>query len=412
VGTLSRRTASLRQDTVIASCKISAMTTPPLSNYANEIYLHGMGGTRPDITTDLSVLEAYAEQRMDPEPFWYAAGAAGSGATYRANLEAFDRWRIVPRMLAGATDRSAQVSLFGQTIPAPVITAPIGVQGIMHPDGELAVARVALELGLPMAVSTVSSHPLEEIAAANGDGVRWFQLYWPNDEEVCASFLARARSAGYSALVVTLDTWLLGWRPRDLDHAYLPFLTGKGLATYFSDPVFRAGLQKAPEDDLPAAIMRWLPMFTGNDKTWDNLGFVREHWDGPILLKGIQHVDDARRAVDAGVEGIIVSNHGGRQVDGAIASLDALPGIVDAVGDELDVLFDSGIRTGADIIKALALGAKATLVGRPWVYGLALGGADGVRHVLRCLLADLDLGLALSGNRGVADLGRHILQQR
>jgi isopentenyl diphosphate isomerase/L-lactate dehydrogenase-like FMN-dependent dehydrogenase len=297
-------------------------------------------------------------------------------------------------------------------VPAPVITAPIGVQGIMHPDGELAVARVAAELGLPMAVSTVSSYTLEEVAAANGDGARWFQLYWPNDEDVCASFLSRAKSAGYSALVVTLDTWMLGWRPHDLDQAYLPFLAGKGLATYFSDPAFRAGLEKSPEDDLFTALLRWLPMFTGQDKTWEHLGFVREHWDGPILLKGIQHPDDARRAVDAGVQGIVVSNHGGRQVDGAIASLDALPGVVDAVGDELEVLFDSGVRTGADVMKAVALGARAVLYGRPWVYGLALGGEDGVRHVLRCLLADLDLNLALSGNADLAGLGPHVLAPR
>jgi lactate 2-monooxygenase len=286
------------------------------------------------------------------------------------------------------------------------------VQGIMHPDGELAVARAAQELGLPMILSTVSSHSMEDVAEANGDGVRWFQLYWPNDEDVCASFLDRAKNAGFSALVVTLDTWLLGWRPHDLDNAYLPFLTGKGLATYFSDPVFQAGLDKAPQDDLQAAVLRWLPMFTGSDHTWDNLAFIREHWDGPILLKGIQHVDDARKAADAGMDGVVVSNHGGRQVDGAIASLDALPGIVDAVGDRLDVLFDSGIRTGADVLKAVALGAKAVLVGRPWVYGLALGGYDGVRHVLRSLLADIDLALALSGHHSLAQLSRESLQAR
>jgi lactate 2-monooxygenase len=386
--------------------------TPPLSSYSSEIYLHGMAGTRPALPTDLSTLEAYAQERMDPEPYWYAAGAAGSGATYRANLDAFDCWRIVPRMLTGATARSAQASVFGTAIPAPVITAPVGVQGIMHPDGELAVARASAELGVPMILSTVSSHSLEDVAQANGDGVRWFQLYWPNDEDVCASFLSRAKAAGYSALVVTLDTWLLGWRPHDLDNAYLPFLTGKGLATYFTDPVFCAGLDKQPQDDLQAAILRWLPMFTGTDHTWEHLSFIRDHWDGPILLKGIQHPDDARRAADAGVEGIVVSNHGGRQVDGAIASLDALPAIVDAVGDRLEVLFDSGVRTGADVLKAVALGAKATLVGRPWVYGLALGGYDGVRHVLRCLLADIDLALALSGNSSLADLGPHMLQRR
>jgi isopentenyl diphosphate isomerase/L-lactate dehydrogenase-like FMN-dependent dehydrogenase len=295
--------------------------------------------------------------------------------------------------------------LFGAKLAAPVLTAPIGVQGIMHPDGELAVARAARELALPMVLSTVSSYPLEEVAAVNGDGVRWFQLYWPNDEDVCASFLDRAARAGFTALVVTLDTWLLGWRPHDLDHAFLPFLTGKGLATYFSDPAFTALLEKAPHDDVQAAVLRWLPMFSGTDHTWANLAFIREHWAGPIVLKGIQHVDDARAAADAGMEGIVVSNHGGRQVDGAIASLDALPGVVAAVGDRLEVLFDSGIRTGADVVKALALGAKAVLVGRPWVYGLALGGYDGVRHVLRSLLAELDLTLALSGHGNLADVG-------
>jgi isopentenyl diphosphate isomerase/L-lactate dehydrogenase-like FMN-dependent dehydrogenase len=315
-------------------------------------------------------------------------------------------------MLAGASGRDTSTTLFGARLPAPVLTAPIGVQGILHPDGELAVARVTQELGVPMVLSTVSSHSLEDVAKANGDGVRWFQLYWPNDEQVCASFLSRAKAAGFSALVVTLDTWLLGWRPHDLDNAYLPFLTGKGLATYFSDPAFCAGLEKTPEDDLQAAIMRWLPMFTGTDHTWEHLGFIREHWDGPILLKGIQHVDDARLAADAGMDGIIVSNHGGRQVDGAIGSLDALPPIVAAVGDRLEILFDSGIRTGADVIKAVSLGAKAVLVGRPWVYGLALGGYDGVRHVLRSLLADVDLALALSGNASVAELGAHTLQAR
>jgi isopentenyl diphosphate isomerase/L-lactate dehydrogenase-like FMN-dependent dehydrogenase len=380
--------------------------------YSSEIYLRGMAGERPPFPTDLSTFEAYAKDRMEPEPYWYAAGAAGSGATNRANLAAFDRWRIVPRMLSGATARNPQTTLFGTTIPAPVLTAPVGVQGIMHPDGELAVARASAELGIPMILSTVSSYSMEDVAEANGDGVRWFQLYWPNDEDVCASFLARAKASGFSALVVTLDTWLLGWRPHDLDNAYLPFLTGKGLATYFTDPAFQAGLAASPEDDMQAAILRWLPMFTGADHTWDNLGFIRDRWDGPIVLKGVQHADDARRAADAGMDGIVVSNHGGRQVDGAIASLDALPAIVEAVGDRLEVLFDSGIRTGADVLKAVALGAKATLVGRPWVYGLALGGYDGVRHVLRCLLADIDLGLALSGNSSLADLGPHTLQAR
>jgi lactate 2-monooxygenase len=384
---------------------MNRMTTPPLSGYSHEIYLRGMTGARPDLPTDLSALEEHARQRVEAEPYWYVAGAAGSGATARANRAAFDRWRLLPRMLAGATGRDTSTTLFGARLPAPVVTAPIGVQGILHPDGELAVARVAQELGVPMVLSTVSSHSLEDVAKANGDGVRWFQLYWPNDEQVCASFLERAKGAGFSALVVTLDTWLLAWRPHDLDHGYLPFLTGRGLATYFSDPVFRDRLDKAPEADLQAAVLRWLQMFTGTDHTWEHLAFLREHWEGPILLKGIQHVDDARLAVDAGMDGIVVSNHGGRQVDGAAASLDCLPEIAAAVGDQVEVLFDSGIRTGADVLKAVALGAKAVFVGRPWAYGLALGGADGVRHVLRTLLADLELTLALTGHRTLTEVG-------
>ncbi|MEO8889564.1 MAG: lactate 2-monooxygenase [Jatrophihabitantaceae bacterium] len=386
--------------------------TAPLSSYAHEIYLQGMGGARPAFTTDATALEDAARERLEPGPFWYVAGAAGSGATNRANREAFDRWRIVPRMLTGATHRDLTTTVLGATLRAPIITGPVGVQSIVHPEAEKAVAAVAAELGLAMALSTVSSFPLEDVAAANGHGVRWFQLYWPNDEQVCLSLLARAKAAGFTTLVVTLDTWLLGWRPNDLDNAYLPFLTGEGLANYFTDEAFLAPLAQSPAEDLPAALRRWLPMFTGTDHTWDQVAFLREHWDGPVVLKGIQHVDDAKRAVDTGVQGIVVSNHGGRQVDGAIASLDALPGIAAAVGDQVEVLFDSGIRTGADVLKAIALGARAVLVARPWVYGLALGGTDGVRHVLRSLLADTDLALALSGHTSLAELTPATLQQR
>jgi len=376
----------------------------PLSNYANEIYLQGLGDVRPAFTTDPSALEESARSIMEPGPFWYVAGSAGSGATTSANREAFDRWRLVPRMLRDATNRSLATTVLGTAMPAPVLLAPIGVQSIVHPDGELATARAAAELGVPMIMSTASSYSIEEVAAANGDGPRWFQLYWPNDPDICASFLTRARAAGFTTLVVTLDTWLLGWRPHDLDQSYLPFIRGTGVAVYFSDPAFRARLAKPPEEDLLQALPLWLTTAIGVDKSWDQLPFLRSHWDGPIVLKGIQHVDDARRAADAGMDGIVVSNHGGRQVDGAVASLDALPAIAEAVGDQLAVLFDSGVRTGADILKALALGAQAVLLGRPYVYGLAHGGQDGVRHVVRSVLADLDLTMALSGHRSLDEL--------
>ena len=379
--------------------------TERFGGYQNEIYLQGLGGILPPCSTDATKLEASAKEVLQPGPFSYVAGAAGSGATARANREAFDRWRIVPRMLTGSSERDLSTTVLGTRTPAPVLVAPVGVQSIVHADAESATARAAASVGLPFVLSTASSTSIEDVAEANGDGPRWFQLYWPGDSDVCASLLARAKKAGFTALVVTLDTWTLAWRPSDLDQAYLPFLHGDGLAIPFSDPVFRGLLEKTPEEDSPTAVLRWLGMVSGTDRTWDQLPFLREHWDGPIVLKGILRVDDARRAVDAGMDGIIVSNHGGRQVDGAIGALEALPGIASAVGDRIEVLFDSGIRTGADVLKAVALGARAVLVGRPWVYGLAHAGEEGVRHVLRSLLADFDLTMGLSGHRRLADLG-------
>jgi lactate 2-monooxygenase len=379
--------------------------------YQNEIYLQGLGDQLPPFTTDPTRLEALAREKFESGPFGYVAGGAGSGATVAANRAAFDRWRIMPRMLTDATSRDLGVTVLGQDMPAPVLLAPVGVQSIVHPDGELATARAAAALGVTMVLSTASSHTIEEVAEASGDGSRWYQLYWPNDNDVTISILQRAKASGFSTLVVTLDTWTLAWRPNDLDQAYLPFIRGIGNAIPFSDPAFRALLAKSPEEDPTAAILQWIPMFTGTDRRWDQLPFLREHWDGPIVLKGIQHIDDARRATDVGMDGIIVSNHGGRQVDGAVAALDMLPEITAAVGDRLDVLFDSGVRTGADIVKALALGAKAVLLGRPYVYGLGLSGEDGVRHVVRSILADLDLTLGLSGNRTPADLSPDTLRR-
>jgi lactate 2-monooxygenase len=379
--------------------------------YQNEIYLQGLGDQRPPFTTDPTRLEGLAREAFEPGPFGYVVGGAGAGETVAANREAFGRWRIVPRMLTDATRRDISTTVLGQAMPAPLLLAPVGVQSIVHPEGELATARAAAALGITMVLSTAASHTIEEVAEASGGGPRWYQLYWPNDNDVTISLLQRAKAAGFSVLVVTLDTWTLAWRPNDLDAAYLPFIRGIGNAIPFSDPAFRALLAKTPEEDLTAAILQWIPLFTGTDKRWDQLPFLREHWDGPIVLKGIQHVDDARRASDAGMDGIIVSNHGGRQVDGAVAALDMLPEIAAAVGDRLDVLFDSGVRTGADALKAIALGAKAVLLGRPYVYGLGLAGEDGVRHVVRSILADLDLAVGLSGNRSLADLSADTLRR-
>jgi lactate 2-monooxygenase len=377
---------------------------PALSSYQNEIYLHGLGGQVPAFTTDPTRLEELAERRLSSTSFGYVAGGAGSGETMRANRAAFERWRIMPRMLRDVAVRDMSRNVLGTQMPAPVLLAPVGVLSIAHPDAESAVARAAAELGVPMVLSTAASTRLEDVAAAGGSASRWFQLYWAADQEVTASLLRRARAAGFSVLVVTLDTWMLAWRPRDLDQAYLPFLRQIGVANYFSDPAFQAGLVRPVEEDPAAAVTHWAGMFADPTRTWADLSFLRERWDGPIVLKGILHPDDARRAVDAGMDGVVVSNHGGRQVDGAIGALDALPGVVAAVGERTTVLFDSGIRNGADVFKALALGARAVLLGRPYVYGLALGGELGVRHVLRGLLAELDLTVALSGYRSLDEL--------
>jgi isopentenyl diphosphate isomerase/L-lactate dehydrogenase-like FMN-dependent dehydrogenase len=381
----------------------------PFANYQYEVYLGGMAGQRPELPFAGEEWERRARSLLDDGPYGYVAGGAGAEDTMRANLDAFRRWRLVPRMLRDVGARDQSLELFGTQLHAPVLLAPIGVQSIVHDDGELAVARAAAELDVPMVLSTAASNPMEDVADALGDTARWFQLYWPNDRELAASFLRRAEDSGYSAIVVTLDTFLLAWRPRDLAGAYLPFLQGTGIAQYLSDPVFRAGLEKPPEEDLQAAVGKWALTFSDPTVTWDDLAFLRENTKLPILLKGILHPEDAGKAVEHGMDGVIVSNHGGRQVDGAIGALDALPGVVDAVPGDFPVLFDSGIRTGSDIVKALCLGARAVLVGRPYVWGLAVAGEAGVKQVIRSLLAELDLSMALSGVTRLDQLSPDVL---
>jgi lactate 2-monooxygenase len=382
----------------------------PFAEYQNGIYLAGAGGVRPDLPIAADALEARARDVLDASAFGYVAGGAGSEDTMAANREAFHRWRIVPRMLVDVERRDLSVELLGARLRAPVILAPIGVQGIVHPDAELAVARAAAAVDVPLVLSGVSSFTLEEVAAAHGQGVRWYQLYWPRDRDVARSLLSRAEAAGYAAIVVTLDTRMLAWRPRDLANGYLPFLHAAGLANYLSDPAFRASLPVPPEQDVRPAVARFLAIFSDPSLTWDDLAFLRGATGLPLVLKGILREDDARRAIDHGADAIVVSNHGGRQVDGAIASLDALPDVVEAVAGAIPVLFDSGIRTGADAFKAIALGARAVLLGRPYAWGLAVGGDRGVEHVLRSFLAELDLTLSLSGYASLADMGRDALR--
>ena len=381
----------------------------PYGDLYRLIYAQGMAGEKPSIPVEIAELERQAQAALDPGPYAYVFGGAGTEDTIRANVGAFAKWRIVPRMLRDITERDLRRTVLSTELPAPLMVAPVGVQTIVHPDGDLATARAAAAVGLPMVASTVSGYSLEDIAKAGGDAPRWFQLYWPDDDDLTASMVGRAERAGYEAIVVTVDNCFPGWKPRDLQEAWLPFLHNIGTANFQEDPVFLAGLEKPPEDDLFLAIGTQLNVFVHPTLTWEKLERLRAWTKLPILLKGILHPDDAREAHRRGVDGLIVSNHGGRQVDGAIAALDALPAIVEAVGSDLAVLFDSGIRTGADAVKAIALGAEAVLVGRPFLWGLALEGQSGVEAVLRYMLAEMDLTMALSGVPRVDDVERSLL---
>jgi lactate 2-monooxygenase len=395
------------------------------------------------VPTDATMLEERARGAMSAEAFAYVAGGAGTGATMRANRAAFDRWRIVPRMLRDVAERDTSVELFGRTLPSPFLIAPIGVLEMAHREAERAVARAVRDLGLPMVYSNQASVAMEEVTEILGDAPRWFQLYWSTREELVESFARRAEACGCEAIVVTLDTTMLGWRTRDLDLGWLPFLRGMGIAQYTSDPVFTKLLSEPLDSSQPeprrnlsalkvliqigrnypdrfldalrsgrarAAVQQFVQIYSRPSLTWADLPYLRERTSVPILLKGVLHPDDARRAVDEGIDGIVVSNHGGRQVDGAIATLDALPPIVEAVDGRIPVLLDSGIRGGADIFKALALGARAVLLGRPYVYGLALAGEAGVREVVTNFMADFDLTMGLAGCRSVGEIGREALR--
>jgi isopentenyl diphosphate isomerase/L-lactate dehydrogenase-like FMN-dependent dehydrogenase len=347
--------------------------------------------------------ERAAEDRLEPGPFGYIAGGAGSESTMRANLDAFGQWRLRPRMLTGNAARDISVDVLGMRSPAPFFLAPIGVLSIAHETGEVGVAKAAASSGVPMVLSSAATHSLEDVAATGAP--RWFQLYWVNDREICASFVQRAEAAGYGAIVVTLDTLTLGWRPRDLRLAYLPFLQGQGCGQFFSDPVFRSRLDKSPDDDLLTAAATMLATFPNLGLEWSDLDWLRGQTTLPILVKGVLTADDAREALAHGVDGIVVSNHGGRQVDGAVAALDALVEVRDALPDAV-VLMDGGIRSAADVLKAVALGADAVLLGRPYAYALAVGGTRGVEELVQNLMAEIDLTLALAGGKSVRDLDR------
>lgn len=402
-----------------------------------QLYLAGVAGQKPLIPADMDKLVEKARRKMRPEAFAYIAGGAGTESTVLANRQAFERWRIVPRMLRNVSERDTSLTLLDTKIPSPFLLAPIGVLDLAHTKGDLEVARAAATTGIPMIFSNQASAPMESCAGAMGDATRWFQLYWSKSDDLVASLVSRAEACGCTAILVTLDTSMLGWRIRDLDLAYLPFLRGMGIAQYTSDPVFQ-GLLDVPDTEPPperkitlssikallqmvrnypggfwpnlrsgrpvAAVRKFIGIYSRPSLTWENLSFLRDHTRLPVLLKGILHSDDAKKAVDYGMDGIIVTNHGGRQVDGAIGALDALPGVVAAVNGKIPVLLDSGVRSGADIFKAVALGAKAVCLGRPYAYALALAGQKGVEELIRNFMADFDLTMALAGCTSVAEI--------
>lgn len=417
--------------------------TAPGRARQSDIYRAGASGARPRVPTRWSDLVAAAERAMSPEAWAYVAGSAGRESTAEANYDAFDSWRIVPRMLRDVSSRDLSVELFGRRHPVPIIVSPVGVLELVDPDADLAIARAAGSLGITTVTSSQASFPMERIAAEDA-GPRWFQLYWSSDDDLVESFVSRAEASGAEAIVVTLDTGMLGWRPRDLDRGFLPFIQGMGIAQYTSDPVFRRlvaeRLARPSSGEKPrvtpaavrtlvgmtrrhpgafgenlrsgaprVAVETFLDVFSRPSLTWADLPFLRERTRLPILLKGIQHPDDARQAIDSGIDGLVVSTHAGRQVDGAIGALDALPDVVEAVGGRVPVILDSGVRGGADVVRALALGATAVGVGRAWVYGLAIAGEHGAREVLQNLVAETDLVLGLSGVARVADLSPEAL---
>ncbi|QNS02847.1 alpha-hydroxy-acid oxidizing protein [Streptomyces xanthii] len=375
--------------------------SPQFGDYQFEIYLNGLRGVTPTLPMDWASLEQRAQAAMPASVWSYVAGGAGDEHTQRANVRAFERYGLMPRMLVGAARRDLSVDLFGLRLESPLFMAPVGVIGLCAQDGhgDLATARAAARTGVPMVASTLSVDPMEDVAAEFGDTPGFFQLYTPTDRELAESLVKRAEAAGFKGIVVTLDTWVTGWRPRDLSTSNFPQLRGHCLANYTSDPRFR---ELQPSTDPQDVVGTWAGVF-GNPLTWDDLPWLRSLTELPLILKGLCHPEDVRRARDGGVDGIYCSNHGGRQANGGLPALDALPGVVEAA-DGLPVLFDSGVRSGADVVKALALGATAVGVGRPYAYGLAVGGEDGLVHVLRSLLAEADLTMAVDGYPTLADL--------
>ncbi|KQX75532.1 alpha-hydroxy-acid oxidizing protein [Aeromicrobium sp. Root472D3] len=422
-------------------------TAGPGRERQNAIYRAGVVGTKPLVPTSFADLERAAHRVASAKGWAYVAGGAGEGRTMRNNRAAFDRWAIVPRMAHGGATRNLSVDVLGTRLASPLLLAPVGAGQLIDPDADLHTARAAASTGVPYVFTNQGGTPMEEAAAEMGSTPHWVQLYWSTDEDLVDSLIGRAEASGATALVVTLDTTTLGWRPQDLTLGSLPFAQGLGIGQYTSDPRFRdivaqrvaaakaAGAASDVKVTLQAirslisitrnhpgrfldnlrspmpraSVETFLDIYSNPGLSWDHIATLRDRTRLPVVLKGILHPDDARRAFDLGVDGIVVSNHGGRQVDGSIASLDALIAVREAVGPEPTVLLDSGIRTGADVFVALAHGADACLLGRPYMYGMAIAGQQGVEEVVANVVAELDLTMALTGATDVTDVPRDVV---
>ncbi len=395
------------------------MTAFKAFEYQVKTYLDGAQGIRPIVSPLWGKMEEEALQKMDENAKSYIYGSAGLHHTMRDNRSGFGDYKIVPRMLVDVDKRDTAIEFLGIKMPSPFFICPIGVAEMVHPDGDEAIAKGAAPTGIPYIFSNQASVPMEVCANAMGETPFFFQLYWSKSRELVASLVKRAEACGAKGIVLTLDTTLLGWRTSDLDVAYLPFLEGKGIAQYTSDPVFMRIVAENLKKEAPQlapgteshqkamgmmAVKTFTQIYTNPSTTWKDLAFLREQTNLPIILKGILHKDDAKRAVEHGMDAVYVSNHGGRQVDGAISTIEALPAIVKEVKGAVPILFDSGIRGGADVFKALALGATAVGLGRPHVFGLTLAGAAGVTEVIRQLQADFELTMALSGCKNVGEI--------
>jgi lactate 2-monooxygenase len=392
-------------------------------DYQAKTYIEGVSGKMPLVSPDWQKLEQAAMEKMTESARSYIVGGAGLQKTIDNNRRGFDDYRILPRMLRNVENRDTTTKILDVDYPSPFFLCPIGVAEMVHPEADVAIARGASTTGIPYIFSNQSSFSMEECAKSMGDTPFYFQLYWSKSRDLVTSFVKRAEACGAKGIVLTLDTTVLGWRTRDLDIAFLPFLQGKGLGQYTSDPVFRrlVGeqlMQNNTENYAPnspefqrlqqmTVVRLFSQIYTNSATTWDDLAFLRDQTSLPIFLKGILHEDDAALAVKYGMDGIIVSNHGGRQVDGAIGAIEALPaisGVVHALRSDMPILLDSGIRSGADMFKAIALGASAVGLGRPHIYGLALAGAEGVTEVIRQLQADFELTMALAGCKNVSEI--------